>query len=86
MDKYINISLSLLLLFLLIFAFKKSKINVKNQNGQIFVSLLIFTLLLFFHFCYDSGFLISKVLLLVALILNIYKIYRNYTVNKKLKA
>jgi len=72
MENYLIILLSLLSLIVLMLAFSKSKINVRNQNAQIFISTMIFVILLFFHCYYDSNFLFAKILLLIVLILNIY--------------
>ena len=79
------LSVILLLIIILIFR-EKRKLIRKSIKSQIVLSFLILILIILMHIFYENkeGFMGSKILLGIVLILNVFKIYRKIKIENNL--
>lgn len=79
------LSVILLLIIILIFR-EKRKLIRKSIKSQIVLSFLILIMIILMHIFYENkeGFMVSKILLGIVLILNVFKIYRKIKIENNL--
>ena len=79
------LSVILLLIIILIFR-EKRKLIRKSIKSQIVLSFLILIMIILMHIFYENkeDFMVSKILLGIVLILNVFKIYRKIKIENNL--
>jgi Mn2+/Fe2+ NRAMP family transporter len=87
MEKYMLPTLSVILLLIIILIFReKRKLIRKSIKSQIVLSFLILIMIILMHIFYENkeDFMVSKILLGIVLILNVFKIYRKIKIENNL--